>query len=437
MKTILLTLSALIFATVARAEIDIQTVTSPSGLEAWLVEDHSIPFIALELRFKGGAALDLEGKRGSTYLMTGLLEEGTGDLDARGFAREVEGLAAEFDYDTFDDSLSVSAKFLTDTSDEAIALLRRSIVEPSFPQEAIDRVRAQVLSSIGSDLKDPATIAQQTFEARAFGAHPYALPVEGTLDTVRNFTRDDIVTAYKNAMALDRVFISAVGDITAEELGEMVDALLAGLEPEGLAYPEEAPFDLVPGIEVVEFETPQAVAIFGHKGVERDDPDFLAAFVLNTIFGGGGFEARLMHEVREKRGLTYGIYSYLAPRDYADLYVGQFSSANDRISGAIDVIRAEWARIAEEGITAEELEEAKTYLTGAYPLRFDGNGRIANILVGMQIDDFPIDYVRNRNDLINALTLADINRVAAEMFRPEELSFVVVGVPEGLEGPSQ
>lgn len=432
MKRLFLSAVLLCCATFAQAEIDVQEVTTPGGLNAWLVEDHTIPFVALEVRFKGGASLDAPETRGATYLMTGLLEEGTGDLDARGFAREVEALAADFDFDSGDDTVSISAKFLTETKDEVLALLRGAVVAPSFPQDAIDRVRAQVLSSIASDATDPNEIVSRAFDVAAFGAHPYASAYEGTEETLKALTREDIVAAHQAALARDRLYISAVGDITAAELATFLDALLGDLPAVGADFPEDAPFNLEPGVQVVEFATPQSVALFGHPGLHRNAPDFLAAFVLNTVFGGGGFEARLMREVREKRGLTYGIYSYLVPKDYANLYLGQFSSANDRIADAIEVVKAEWAQMAEQGITQEELDEVVTYLTGAYPLRFDGNGRIANILVGMQLDNMPIDYIQTRNAQIEALTLEDINRVARELYRPEALSFVVVGQPEGL-----
>lgn len=431
-------LAALVLASGARAEINIKEVTSPGGITAWLVEDHTIPFVALEVRFRGGAVLDLPGKRGATYMMMGLLEEGTGDLDARGFARELEALAADFSYDAYDDSVSISARFLTDdTQGDALDLLRRSIVEPAFNQVAIDRVRAQVLSGIASDQTDPNMIATRRFEALAFGDHPYGQPVEGTAESVTALTRDDMIAAHRNTIARDRIYVSAVGDVTAEALGKMLDELFADLPETGADFPQEAEFNLAPGVTVVPFDTPQSVALFGQPGMDRDDPDFLAAFVVNTIFGGGGFEARLMQEVREKRGLTYGIYSYLVPKDYADLYMGQFSSANDRIAEAIAVVRDEWTRIARDGVTAEELEQAKTYLTGSYPLRFDGNGRIANLLVGMQIDNMPMDYVVTRNDQVNALTLDEINRVAAALYDPDALGFVVVGKPEGLEDVTQ
>lgn len=414
------------------AEIEIQEVESPGGLEAWLVEEHSIPFVALELRFKGGASLDLPGKRGATNLMVGLLEEGAGALDARQFAEAAESLAASFSFDVSDDAVSVSAQFLNENRDEAVALLRSALTEPLFDLSSLDRVRAQVISAIRSDAKDPDAIAGETFDERVFGDHPYGSPIEGTEDSVSALTRDDIVAAHRGALARDRVYIAAAGAITPKELATLIDGLLSDLPEEGLPQPEDIEVVTEAGVTVVPFETPQSVAVFGHAGIARDDPDFFAAYVLNEILGGGGFEARLMEEVREKRGLTYGVYSYLVPKDHAALYLGRVASANDRIAEAIDVIRAEWRKMAREGVTPEELESAKTYLTGAYPLRFDGNGRIANILVGMQMDDLPTSYVATRNDRIEEITLEDIRRVAARLLKPGELHFVVVGQPEGL-----
>lgn len=412
-----------------RAEIAIQEVISPKGVKAWLVEEHSIPFVALELRFKGGGTLDLPGKRGATNLMVGLLEEGTGDMDAMAFARAAEELAARFGYDVYDDAVSISAKFLTENQDAALDLLRQSIVMPRFDDVAIERVRAQVQSIIQSDAKDPNRIASQTFDALAFGDHPYASSIKGTEESIASITRDDLLTAHRNALALDRVYVSAVGDITPEELGQVLDGLLEGLAPNGPPLPEVADYALDGGETVVDFATPQSVAIFGHEGIKRDDDDFFAAYVLNVIMGGGGFENRLMTEVREKRGLTYGVSTFLIPKDLGELYLGSVASANDRIGQAVQVIRDEWTRMATEGPTVDELTRAKTYLTGAYPLRFDGNGPIANILVGMQMDDLPLDYAATRNDKVNAVTLEDIKRVAARIMRPEDLHFVIVGQP--------
>lgn len=433
MKHLAATLILILVSTLpVRADVDIQEVTSPGGLDAWLVEEHSIPFIALELRFRGGASLDEPGKRGAINLMAGLIEEGSGDLDARAFAEARDALAATFRFDVSDDTLSVSAKFLTETSDEAVALLRSALTEPRFNESAVERVRAQVLSSLKSRATDPHALAGAAFDALAYGDHPYGSYYGGTPESVAGLTRDDIVTAFERTIARDRVVISAVGDITADELGALLDTLLGDLPETGAPMPEHVGFGATGGITVVPFDTPQAVAQFGQPGITVEHPDFFAAFILNTVLGGTGFNNRLMDEVREKRGLTYGISTYLVDSDYSESVVGVVSSVNATIAQTIDVVRAEWQRMATEGLSDDELDAAKTYLTGAYPLRFDGNGPIARILVGMQLQGYPPSYVTTRNDKIEAVTLDQANRVAAQLFDPEALRFVVVGEPVGV-----
>ncbi|WP_343080683.1 pitrilysin family protein [Ostreiculturibacter nitratireducens] len=432
MIRVLAAFAFLIAALPARA-VDIKEVTSPGGIDAWLVEEHSIPFAALEIRFQGGTSLDAPGKRGAVNLMTALIEEGAGDMDAQAFAKARDALAASFEFDVWDDSMVVSAKFLTENRDEAVSLLKTALTEPRFDADAIERVRAQVLSIIQSDAKDPNHIAGETFSRLAYGEHPYGTDRNGTIESVTALTREDIVAAHRDVLARDRLFVSAVGDITAEELGALLDRLLGELPETGAPMPERADFAVSPGVTVVDFDNPQSVVLFGHEGIKRDDPDFFAAYVMNHILGGGGFASRLMEEVREKRGLTYGISTFLVPMDLAEVYQGAFASSNDRVAEAIEVVRAEWQRMATEGVTEAELEAAKTYLTGSYPLRFDGNGPIANILVGMQMEGLPIDYVNTRNAQVEAVTLDDVKRVAARVMKPEALQFVVVGRPEGLK----
>ncbi|MFK7878567.1 M16 family metallopeptidase [Roseobacter sp.] len=417
----------------SHAAVDIKEVTSESGLTAWLVEDHSIPFVALEIRFRGGASLDAPGKRGAINLMTGLLEEGAGDMDARAFARSTEALATSLGFDVSDDSLSVSARFLTENRAESIALLKAALLEPLFEEEAIERVREQVLSNIRSEAKDPNDIAGRAFDEIVFGDHPYATSLNGTEESVAALTRDDLLAAHRAVLARDRIYIGAVGDITPEELASVMDELLSALPETGAPMPPMAEVTIPGGVTVVPFQTPQAVALFGQKGITLEDPDYFTAILLNQVLGGGSFESRLMEEVREKRGLTYGVYSYLVPKDLAATYLGSVSSANDRIAEAIEVIRAEWAKAASEGVTKAELDDAKTYMTGAYPLRFDGNGPIAQIMVGMQMSGLPIDYIPTRNERVEAVSLEDVKRVAADLLDPEGLHFVVVGQPVGLE----
>jgi zinc protease len=416
----------------ARAEVDIQTVTSTSGIDAWLVEEHSLPFIAIEIAFKGGTSLDVQGKRGAVNLMAGLLEEGSGDLDARGFARATEVLATSFSFSSSPEELSISARFLTENFDASVALLRDAMQKPRFEEADIERVRAQVISGLAFDAKDPNEIASKTFAAMAYGEHPYGTVDAGTVETVAGLTREDLLEAHENVLVRDRVLVGAVGDITPEQLGALLDAVLGDLPQSGPMMPPMVEPQIEGGVTVVDFDTPQSVALFGQRGIGVDDDDYFAAVLLNQILGGGSFESRLMQEVREKRGLTYGVYSYLASRDLANAMMGQVSSANDRIAEAVAVIRDQWRLAAEQGVTEQELTNAKTYLTGAYPLRFDGNATIAGILVGMQMIGLEPDYVNTRNERVERVTLEDVQRVAADLLDPDALHFVVVGKPEGL-----
>jgi len=416
----------------ARAEIAIQNVTSPGSITAWLVEDHEIPFTALEIRFKGGTSLDLPGSRGAVNLMAATLEEGAGPLDAQGFAKARDALAAGFRFSAGKDSISVSARFLTENRDEAIDLLRSALIAPRFDQDAVDRVKGQILAGLAADAQDPANLATRRFSEMAYAGHPYASDGDGTPDSVAALTREDVLDAHKATMTRDRMYVAAVGDISAAELGPLLDRLLGDLPELGRQMPSVAGWHLGGGVTVVDYPSPQSVILFGQEGMRQDDPDFFAAFILNEVLGGGRFSARLMTELREKRGLTYGVSTFLAPMDYAQAYMGQMATANATVADSIALIRQEWQRLATEGITAEELAATKTYMTGSYPLRFDGNEKIADILVGMQINGFPIDYPATRNAKVEAVTLDDVKRVAARLLVPEKLHFVVAGQPEGV-----
>ena len=282
-------------------------------------------------------------------------------------------LAARFTYDAGRDTVSISAEVLRENADAAMDLLRTAIVEPQFNEVAIARVREQILSGLRSDMSDPNTQAGRAFRKAIFGDHPYGRPLEGSIESVSLLSREALVAAHRRALTRKGMYVGVVGDISAQELGPMLDRLLGSLPQDAPAPPASPKVVTDGGTEVIGMPVPQSVVIFGHEGIPRDHPDFFAAYVMNHILGGGGFASRLTTEVREKRGLTYGVYSYLAPADLAALYMGSFASANDKVAQAISVVREEWARMQRDGVTAEELENAQRYLTGAYPLRFDSN----------------------------------------------------------------
>ena len=427
------TLFFFLFSLPLFAAIEIEELETPGGITVWYLPEPSIPMISLAIGFKGGAIFDPAEKAGATYVMTGLLEEGAGELGAVAYAEKIEELSAQFTFDTSRDALSISAQFLKENADEAVDLLRLAVREPRFDEVAFERVKGQVASIVARRATNPDDIASDAFNRVAFAGHPYERPYQGLPETVSGLTRQDIVDAHQRAMSKDRLYIGAVGDFSPDELAKIVDRLFADLPETGPEFPKPVDYAAKPGVEIIEHDSPQSVAIWGQDGISNDDPEFFPAFVMNKILGSGGFGSRLTEEVRVKRGLTYGIYSYLATMDHGHFYGGQVASQNERVAEAIEVIRAEWRRMAEGGVTEEELDAAIKNMTGSYVLRFDGNAQIASILRYSQMDGFPIDYPQNRNSYIEAVTQEDIARVAKKLLKEDELFFVVVGQPEGLD----
>lgn len=428
LKVLMISLILLTFCSKLSATA-ITEIKAFDGVKAWLVEEHSIPFVTLEIRFKGGATLDRVGKRGSVYFMSALLNEGADDLDTSAFAMEMERLAVELDFNVYQDSLSISFKFLTENKNDSINLLKKALTKPRFDQEPIERVRDQVLSILKSNAKDPRKIASKVFFENVFGSHPYGSMKDGNLQSVLSLNREDILNAYHDVFNRNQIFISAVGDITPKELRDLLNEVVEEIPANPVKITDQVIYKLPGGNTVIDFDTPQSVTIFGHGGIKRTDKDFFSAYVLTHILGGSGFGSRLMTELREKNGLTYGVSAYLASWEKADLILGQFASSNNTVMEAISIVRKEWAALAERGVTADELQDAKTFLTGAYPLRFDGNSRIARILVGMQSQGLPIDYIRTRNAKVNSVTIEDIKRVSTRILKEKNLYFVIVGRP--------
>lgn len=413
--------------------IEIQQVTSPMGHIGWLVEERSIPFASIEIIFTGGAGLDHPESAGAVSLMVSLLSEGAGDLDAQGYAEALESLAGSVNFEAGRDSVRLSIRALTENRDQVVDLALLAMTEPHFDQISLDRVRGQTVASLERAAQNPSTLAAQTFAQAGFSGHAYARPVDGTPDTVAAMTVDTILDAHRAVFNRDLVYFGAAGDITPEEFGAFIDRVLADLPISNTPLPSYRTFDAPPGVTVVPFDGPQSVIRFGMPGIPWNDPDFMPAFVLNEIFGGGGFGSRLMRELREARGLTYGIYTGLNAGRFGDSFGGQFSTGNETAGQAVALLRDQFTWLAEGGITQEDLARVQTYLTGAYPLRFDGNESLARIMASMQSNGFALDYVNVRNDLVRAVTLEDIQRVARRLAQPDTLSFVVVGQPVGLE----
>ena len=410
--------------------MEIQEVTSPGGIKAWLVESHANPLVAIRFAFRGGATQDGKGKEGAAYFVTAMMDEGAGDLDATAFQEREQELAMRLDFDAGRDVMLGNLQTLTANKDEVFDLVRLAMAQPRFDDDAVERVREQILAGLKFDENDPATVASHAWDRAAFEDHPYGRPIKGTKDSVTAMSPDDLRDYVRRVFARDQLVISVVGDTSAEDLGKALDKLFGDLpEQSDLVTVAQAKPPLGPKREIIVMDVPQSVAQFGHRGIARHDDDFIAAYVLNYIIGGGGFSSRLMEEVREKRGLAYSVYSNLYPYQHGAVFIGHVATKNEALGQSLTVIQDELRRLAEEGPSAEELRDAKSYLTGAYALRFESSTSIASQLLWIQIEELGLDYVDMRNEVIEAVTLSDVKRVAKRLLVADQLITTIVGKP--------
>ncbi|MEW6449358.1 MAG: pitrilysin family protein [Pseudomonadota bacterium] len=410
----------------------IERVVSPGGIEAWLVREPSIPLIAMNFAFKGGANQDPALKPGTGTMVASLLDEGAGEMDAKAFQQRMEELAAEIRFSVSRDQFYGSIRLLKDRQQESLELLRLSLNAPRFDDDAVERVRAQVLSGLRRETTNPNNISSKVWWRTAFPHHPYGRPSGGTLESLPLIQTEDIRDYVKRNFARDNLKIAVVGDIDAATLGQALDKVFGALPAKAqLQRVEPATISAVGRRIVVDLDVPQAVMIYGGTGLLRKDPDFMAAYIVNHILGGGSFSSRLYNEVREKRGLAYGVYSSLAPMEFTGLFQGSTQTRADGAKEALEVIEAEVRKMGAEGPTAEELAKAKSYLKGSYALGFDTSAKIASQLLYLQIEDLGIDYISKRDAMIDAVTLADTKRVAKRLAEGG-LFVTVVGKPKGL-----
>lgn len=416
---------------VSRAE-RVQKVKTSAGIEAWLVEDYTVPLVAFDFAFNAGAAYDPPGKAGVANLLSGLLDEGAGDMNADAFHRALDDKAVEISFHAGHDSFSGDLKTLTRHIDDGFELLRLAVNEPRFDDDAIARVRSQVVAGLKREAKDADAMVAKAWRKASFGDHPYGRTVSGNLESVAAITRDDIVGLYRNLLTRDRLKIAAVGAIDASRLAALIDRTFASL-PEKTALGEIAA--VVPACdtrEIIDLDVPQTTIRFSLPGIERKDPDFIPGIVLNHILGGGVFSARLFKEVREKRGLAYSVWSALQTWDHSAVFSGGTSTKNERAAESISVIEDEIGKLATDGPTAAELASAKKFLIGSYPLRFDTSTKIAGNLVNLQLEGRPVEFLDQRNDLIEAVTLEDLQRVGKRLFDGKSLLIAAAGRPQGL-----
>jgi zinc protease len=423
--------SALTLAAPASA-LKIDVIKSPGGIEAWLVQEPAVPLIAINFAFRGGSSQDPAGKTGVANMVTALLDEGAGSYDSRAFREALDERAVEFRFTAGRDNFRGSLRVLKEHRDGAFNLLRLMLTEPHFDTVAVERIRRQLHAELLRENSQPDAIAGNLWWATAFPDHPYGRPVKGTLESLQSITIDDLKTYRRRVFARDTLKVTLIGNVTPEAAGKLLDDVFGGLPATG---------DLTPVADIAlhgigrrivqEVDVPQASVAFGGTGISRKDPDFIAAYVVNHILGGGSFSSRLYEEVREKRGLAYSVYESLVWMRHAAFVIGGTATRADRTADALAIIDAEVKRMREQGPTAEELAKAKAFLIGSYALNFDTSTKVIARLNQMQIEGLGTDYLDQRNKQIEAVTIADAKRVARRLFEGGML-VTVAGRPVGL-----
>ena len=415
------------FAAPARAT-EVQRVVSPLGIEAWLVESDFVPVISMDFAFRGGTELDPEGKEGLANLVSTLLDEGAGPLNSTAFQQRLNDAAIKLRFSPGVDGFYGSLQTVTANADEAFDLLRLALNEPRFDDEPVERMRAAVMAEIRRRVANPEWLARRAYYEMAFPDHPYGRPSRGTAATLQELTAADLEDFVAHRFARDNLVVAVAGDIDATRLAVVLDHVFGDLP--ATAEPVTVP-DVVPQGAgqrlIVERDGPQSVVMLVQPGIDRGHPDYYAARVMNQVLGAGSLTSRLGLEVRERRGLTYGIASFFVDFRHADLLIVSSRMSNDNVAEGLSVTLAELQRLAEEGASAEEVEEAKTYLTGSFPLSLTSTDEVAGMLLHMQFNDLGIDFIDRFDDYVGAVTVDDVNRVAATLLQPEAMTVVVVG----------
>jgi zinc protease len=421
----------------AASAVTIEQIVSPSGIRAWLVRERAVPLVALSYSFHGGSSQDDPAKAGTAHLTGDMLDEGAGDLDSKTFHQRLEDHAIELAFHVGRDYFRGSLRTLNEHRDEAFNLLSVALAKPRFDSDALERVRGQELSELRRNTTNPNDLASRSWWSTAFPDHPYGRESRGTLESMARITADDLHDYVRRVFARNELVVSIVGDIDAETAGRLIDRAFAGLpvKTDLKAVPVAKPSNLGRRI-VIDVNVPQAVVTFGGQGIARDDPDFMAAYIVNHILGGGSFSSRLYREVREKRGLAYGVSDQLVWFKRAAVVIGGTATRADRAADALGIIESEIKRMAESGPTQAELDEAKSFLKGSYALSLDTSNKIAAQLTQIQIDNLGIDYIQRRSGLIDAVTVADAKRVAKRLYGGG-LLVTVAGRPKGLSSGTE
>jgi len=414
--------------------LPITAFKTPGGFDVWFVEDKTLPIIAMQFWFdESGSAHDRLDQQGLARMLSNTLDEGAGDLNAQDFQKALNDHSITLLFDASRDGFGGRLKTLTRTQDKAFDLLAKALSSPRFEEEAINRMRDANIARIMDAMSDPQWIAARILNDKMFEGHPYAQNSGGTIASLSSLTADDLKSFKSDALTQDRLKIVITGDLDQETASQAVDQIFSSL-PQKSSLSSIANVTLQNQSKTFLFEkdVPQSVIEIALPAFGHDDPDYYALQVLNYIFGGAGFGSRLMEEAREKRGLTYGIYSSIDTYKQIDVLSISTSTKNESVGEMLSVIKDVMKNLRENPVSEKELNDAKLFLTGSMPLMLSSTDSIASTILSLRIEDLPIDYYDGYAQKIKAVTISDLQRVAERILHPESMVTILVGKPENV-----
>lgn len=406
-----------------------------NGLKIIVVENREQPVVSMRLILKSGTAADGKGKAGLANMAAGLLRKGTASRDATKISEEIDFVGGYLGAGAGLDATNVTAEVLTKHFDVGLTLLADIVLNPTFAESEIDRLRKQTMAGLMQQKDDPGTIADLQYSQYLFGEHPYGQPGGGTVESVSGITRDDIVGYWKSNFVPDNAVLFVAGDVTAADVFPKIEAQLGGWPKGNVAKLEVVPAPKINGTRVVlinKADATQANVKIGHLGIDRYNPDIYAVRVLNYILGGGGFRSRLMSDIRDKRGLTYGINSQFSFDRYQGEFTVTVSTRTDSTTQAISATIEHIKKIREADVTPQELSETISFYSGYFPRQFETPEQVASQLSIVELYGLEKDYLSKYIDNIASVTAPTVRAAAQKYLDPDNLLIVVVGKADDL-----
>jgi len=417
--------------------LQIQEVTSKNGVKAWLVEDKSIPVISVRFLFKGaGSVNDSADKQGLSQILSNTLDEGAGDLDSKAFQEKLNNHSISLSFSSSRDDFSGSLKTLSKYQDIAFDLLNLSLTKPRFEDDALTRMIESNLVRIRSNITDPEWMNARLTNAVLYQNHPYAFNSGGTLSSLPRIKSDDLRAKFKTQLAQDNLIVSVAGDMTKQQVLAMLDKVFGDLpKTADIKKTEDIQISGLSTVTLYKQDIPQTIISMAVEGIKHTDPDYYAAEIMDFIFGSSGFGSRLTEEIREERGLTYGIYSGLSEMEHARVLSIGTSTRNDKVQEVINLTKQTMQDMVKAPVTDKELNDAKSYLIGSVPLQLTSTDRISGMMIGLMRDDLPMDYLETRAQRLKTISIDDVVRASQRLLKSENLKIILVGNPKISDNP--